>query len=135
MSVEYFIGRWEIARDIVDRRTSASGAFRGTAEFVPDEAGVRWIEDGELTWAGHRMSAGRRLRMVPGAEGRIDVFFDDGRYFHALDVAFKHDCAPDTYVGRLVIGSRDGFTLTWDVEGPATSIRISSSYLRAALQL
>ena len=69
------------------------------------------------------------------AEKRLDIAFDDGRFFHRVDLssgadAFVHGCAPDTYSGSWAIYSPDQFTVRWTIEGPAKRIAIGSNYRR-----
>jgi hypothetical protein len=134
--VAFLLGRWTVVREIADENTSATGTFRGSAEFVPDGTGLRWVETGELDWAGHRRKAGHRLRISPGAAtGSATVTFDDGRFFHPLDLAtgsshFVHDCAPDRYTGSLTVASPRIWHPSWDVDGPAKQLRLRSTYRR-----
>jgi len=131
------VGRWDVVREIVDERRALTGTFRGIADFVPDGAGLRWIETGELEWAGRRRPAGHRFRVEPAAAvGTANVTFDDGRFFHSLDLAggssdFVHDCAPDRYTGSLTVASPELWKLSWDVDGPAKLIKLRSTYRRA----
>lgn len=135
--VAFMLGRWGVVREIVDEPRSLAGTFRGFAEFVPDGDDLRWIETGELEWAGRRRPAGHRFRVVPGATASsADVTFDDGRFFHSLELAsgaspLVHDCAPDRYTGSLTVRSPERWQLSWDVEGPAKRIKLRSSYRRA----
>ncbi len=132
----FLLGRWSIDREIVDGHDV--GVFRGMAQFSVDRGIIHWIETGELQWAGQTHQAGRRLLLAvrPDALSTADVAFDDGRFFHCVDLSsgadtFIHGCAPDTYVGSWTVESRDRFRLSWDVDGPAKAITIMSSYRRA----
>ena len=132
----FLIGRWSIEREIVDPQTT--GVFRGAAEFSGDGSRLRWIERGELQWAGQTHQAGRRLLLAvrPDAPSVADVAFDDGRFFHQIDLSgggdtFVHGCAPDTYIGAWAVNAPDHFTIRWIVEGPAKAVTIVSSYRRA----
>jgi hypothetical protein len=131
----FLLGRWSIDREIVD--TCANGVFRGSAEFSGDGGIIHWIETGELQWAGETHQAGRRLLLAvrPDAFRLADVAFDDGRFFHTLDLssgrdAFVHGCSPDTYTGSWAVDSPDHFTVRWTIEGPAKATTIVSSYRR-----
>jgi hypothetical protein len=131
----FVLGRWSIDREIVDGNDV--GVFRGMAEFRRDRNVVDWTETGELQWAGQTHQAGRRLLLAvrPDSLATADVAFDDGRFFHCVDLSsgtdtFVHGCAPDTYVGSWTVESRDRFRVTWDVDGPAKAIAITSSYRR-----
>jgi hypothetical protein len=137
---DFLRGRWEIDREIVDERAGHTGRFRGVAEIAqtnhPDA--FDWTEAGELQWSGRMQKAGRRLLIAvqPDACGSADIAFDDGRFFHRVDLSsgadtFVHGCAPDTYSGSWAVDSSDHFTVRWTVEGPAKRITIASSYRRA----
>jgi hypothetical protein len=136
---EFLRGRWEIDREIVDERAGANGIFRGVAEFARTVDGdvFDWIETGELQWSGRKQKAGRRLLVAvqPDACCSADIAFDDGRFFHRVDLSsgadtFVHGCAPDAYSGSWSVDSPDHFTIRWTVEGPAKRITIGSSYRR-----
>jgi hypothetical protein len=145
---EFLRGRWVIDREIVDERAGANGIFRGVAEFARTHDGdafdwthdgdaFDWIETGELQWSGRKQKAGRRLLVAvqPDACCTADIAFDDGRFFHRVDLSsgadtFVHGCAPDTYSGSWSVDSPDHFTVRWTVEGPAKRITIGSSYRR-----
>ena len=137
-------GTWVIDREIVDSLGGAAWTFRGTAEFAPHGEALSWVEAGELQWAAepHQtpviQKAGRRLLVAvrPSVPCIVDVAFDDGRFFHRADLssgsdAFVHGCAPDSYRGTWTVISPNRFHLTWDVEGPAKQLTISSLYTRA----
>ncbi|HEY0870351.1 MAG TPA: DUF6314 family protein, partial [Acidothermaceae bacterium] len=119
----YLLGRWSIEREIVDAHHT--GFFRGNAEFTGDDGVVDWIEAGQLQWAGETHQAGRRLLLAvrPDSLSVADVAFDDGRFFHRLDLSrgcdtFVHGCAPDTYIGSWAVDDSDQFTIRWTIEGP-----------------
>ena len=131
-------GTWVIDREIVDSLDGAAGSFRGTADFAPEGDSWSWIEAGSLQWAEEMHKAGRRLLVAvrPDVPCVVDVAFDDGRFFHRVDLSsgsdtFVHGCAADTYNGTWTVDSADRFRLTWDVEGPAKEITIRSIYSRA----
>ncbi|HTC71138.1 MAG TPA: DUF6314 family protein [Acidothermaceae bacterium] len=136
---EFLRGRWEIDRDVVDEHTGVTGAFHGTAVFSPTSFDVfDWVETGELQWSGRKQQAGRRLLVAvqPAACATADIAFDDGLFFHRVDLSsgadtFVHGCAPDTYSGSWTVDAADHFTVRWTVEGPAKRITIGSSYRRA----
>jgi hypothetical protein len=131
-------GTWAIDRDITDSLSGATGIFSGTAEFAPAGDSWNWVEAGELQWAAETHQAGRRLLVAvrPSVPCVADVAFDDGTFFHCVNLSsgsdtFVHGCAPDTYFGSWTVDSADRFRLTWDVEGPAKQLTIRSTYSRA----
>jgi hypothetical protein len=132
----FLLGRWSIDREIVDPH--ATGVFRGSAEFTGDSGIVNWTEAGELQWVGETHQAGRRLLLAvrPDVLSVADVAFDDGRFFHRVDLSagcdtFVHGCAPDTYIGSWVVDTADRFTVRWTIEGPAKAVTIVSTYRRS----
>ena len=82
---------------IAGRRTA--GTFRGEAVFSwSDSGGLTYLEEGELSFAGHTGPARRSLLYVPGRDGDAEVLFADRRPFYRLDLrsgswAAEHLCA------------------------------------------
>jgi hypothetical protein len=133
----YLLGTWRVSRDIEGEQAPSAGFFGGTATFVFDGTAVQWIEQGELEIVGNRGTAGRLLRVVvdPTRRFAADVYYDDGRYFHPIDISagvstFSYDCAPDFYRGQLTVESPDEWRLAWDIEGPTKRYTITSIYRR-----
>ena len=133
--VGYLLGSWTIERQLTDVRTGQQGSFAGCAVFTADDAGLRWLEDGELVWAGVRRRAGRELSIVRAVGNPVEVRFADGRTFHLLDLSagrdrVTHDCGADRYAGVFTVADLDSWSVGWDVAGPAKSLRIESRYCR-----
>ncbi|MDQ1487084.1 MAG: hypothetical protein QOJ62_2777 [Actinomycetota bacterium] len=138
--VPFLRGRWQIERTLTDRSAAMSGSFTGVADFTQHASGLTWQEAGELSWPTHQGAAGRRLEITAcSTEPRlidvrlVDVRFGDGRLFHQLDLStgrcdVVHECGLDRYVGSFVVTSPDEWHTTWDVDGPAKSITIASTY-------
>lgn len=123
---------WRVERTLEDRRRGERWAFRGVASFAPGEA--RWVyeERGRLVGPRGANSASRRyLYQARGSD--VDVYFEDGRFFHSLsaeqfpDFSFDHRCGRDLYRGALRINTRD-WVLGWTVTGPQKDLRISTTY-------
>jgi hypothetical protein len=131
-------GSWRVDRDIVDRSGSAcSGRFTGRATFTPDAGTpglLRYAEHGTVTLGDHRGPASRRLAYhLDGPLARVR--FDDGRYFHDLDLRTgvweaTHPCRDDLYHGRFEVEHRDRWHQTWTVTGPRKHHRIHTVVAR-----
>jgi hypothetical protein len=134
--VAHLAGRWTVERELHDRRSGVRGRFDGTAEFIREGAGLRWTEEGVLTFGRHRGPARRALRIVPAGKG-WEVRFADGRAFHALDLAggravVEHPCGEDLYTGAYEADGPDALVVRWHVTGPAKDLLIVSRYGRGA---
>ena len=120
-------------RALRDRRSAQSGEFTGTARFVPDGGGLRWIEEGRIRFGGHEGPAARRLAIVPAAEGWLGTVAD-GRPFHALDLEggpVEHRCGADRYAGAYRLRDPDTLEVRWRVTGPRKDLEIATTYRRA----
>jgi hypothetical protein len=132
--IELLAGRWSVERRLEDRRSGRSGEFTGTATFTPDGDGLRWTEQGRIRFGDHDGPAGRRLSIAPAGDGWL-VAFDDGRPFHALDLAggacvVEHVCGADRYDGEYRLRDPDTLEVTWRVTGPRKDVEIVTRYRR-----
>lgn len=130
--VAFLAGEWSVSRQI----NEDAEAFTGVARFVAEGPDLRWQETGRLRLGGYAGTASRAYRIVPAAAG-WEVCFDDGRPFHALDLAdgrceARHLCGPDLYRGLYLIQDPDRLTVVWRVTGPGRADTIASDYRRAA---
>lgn len=65
----------------------------------------------------------------------MDVFFDDGRPFHRLDLSAgmdnpEHPCSPDVYRGSFLVSGPDAWSYEWSVTGPAKDLLLTSELRR-----
>jgi hypothetical protein len=130
--IDILTGRWRIERRLIDLDAGIAGDFRGHATFAPADDGLGWTEHGRLRLGGHDSEAGRRLAIVPTADGWL-VTFEDGRPFHPLDLSgapVEHRCGDDRYLGEYRVLGPDTLHVTWHVTGPRKDQRIDSSYHR-----
>lgn len=119
-------GTWAFSRVIDDRLTGTRSTVTGRTELVAEnEHRVRWHETGTLVTGGQELPVYRTLLIVI-QDGSWVVTFEDGRYFHpwAPGEQVEHPCGADLYVGHVEVGhagpdSVDGWTVRWDVSGPA----------------
>jgi hypothetical protein len=124
-------GDWSIERAINGR----ADAFTGTARFTREDATrTRWEETGHLVLDAYSGPASRTLWIVHDGDA-YNVYFADGRPFHALDLGAdrcdaEHLCGADLYRGSYVIESDDVLRVVWHVDGPRKRDVIESVYRR-----
>lgn len=126
-----------MARRIADRRSGVTGRFTGVATFTPALGGLRYDEQGVLSFGAYRGEATRGGWFALGRAGMAEMRFEDGRLFHALDLSsgraeVAHECAPDWYLGRYRVRGENCWTLTWQVRGPRKLMSIGTRYTRTA---
>jgi uncharacterized protein DUF6314 len=82
----------------------------------------------------HEGPAARRLSIAPAGDGWL-VSFDDGRPFHALDLAggacaVEHVCGDDRYAGEYRLIDAGTLAVRWRVTGPGKDLEITTTYRR-----
>lgn len=121
MELTDFEGRWRIERHIANAK-GPDAQLVGTAVYAPAEGGLVMQEEGAMRVEGQEpMKAARRYVWRAG-DGGIDVFFDDGRFFHRIGSgdapSAHHDCAPDVYRVAYEFGDWPRWQSVWRVTGP-----------------
>lgn len=121
-----------MSRVVFDRRFSRHGCLDGSAQFTRRADGLDYYETGLLRFPGQTaLRADRRYRWEPDARG-AKVFFEDGRFFHALDFVddwrADHDCAPDHYSVRFDFKAWPDWTAEWTVLGPEKDYVMQSRF-------
>jgi hypothetical protein len=133
VTLKDFTGRWQVAREITDHRSRAPAQFTGIAEFTPDDAGLAYLETGQLSLPGQPpFHAERRYHWREGADG-FDVHFDDGRFFHSVDPdspTAQHWCDPDTYDVTYDFHAWPIWSSRWTVTGPRKAYDMITTYTR-----
>ena len=133
ISLDDFIGRWRLERQIDDRLAGLRGQFIGEAVFAPDGQGVLLTETGILRYGdGTPMQAERRYLWRADGQG-IAVDFVDGRAFHWFSCdqpEADHQCAPDHYRVRYEFDNWPVWRAHWSVTGPHKNYRMVSGYER-----
>ncbi|GAA0286251.1 DUF6314 family protein [Rhodovulum strictum] len=129
-----FAGAWRIERVIEDARAGHVARFEGQAVFTPDADGLVHAESGRLHLPGQApMTAERRYLWRQGASG-IEVFFEDGRFFHAIAPGPRaqalHDCPPDRYEVGYDFARWPDWSSLWRVAGPRKDYAMRSAYAR-----
>jgi hypothetical protein len=122
----FLLGSWRLDREVLDAsRGELTGRFEGVARFTLDDHApglLRYVEQGTLRLGSHRGPAARRLTYhVDDACARVR--FDDGRYFHDLDLRegvweVEHPCGEDRYDGRFEVDDAHRWRQQWTVNGP-----------------
>lgn len=134
--LDAFRGNWVVVRDIRDWLAGERLRFEGQASFEPDASGLRYTETGTLLLpTGGALTAQRSYAFRDGVNG-IEVFFQDGRPFHAIprgaDVAAAtHWCDPDTYAVSYEFVAWPDWTARWDVRGPYKNYSMVTRYSRS----
>jgi hypothetical protein len=129
-----FAGVWHIERVIEDVRAARTGTLTGEARFALTPDGLAYVEEGTLAFPDSPpMQATRRYLWRDGGSGTIDVWFDDGRFFHRFDAedpapAASHDCPPDSYRGRYDFRAWPRWQAEWRVTGPRKDYGIVSRF-------
>jgi hypothetical protein len=130
-SLDDFMGHsWGITRQILDHHQDTSVQFKGQCRI----AGGWYHETGHLILAhSPALTSSRRYRWHPGAGGGIDIFFEDDRFFHHIDLAQSsptahHLCPPDEYHVTYDFARWPDWTADWQVTGPRKSYDMRSCY-------
>lgn len=133
---KFLEGKWEVSRQIDDRRLDQLGRFDGSAGFAVDGDDLIYDEDGELRLGTHKGPAFQTYRYTFPSKRQAEVCFADGRPFHDLDLsngawACTHLCGEDRYEGAFTALDRDSWRVIWRVRGPRKDLRLDSHYSRA----
>jgi hypothetical protein len=132
----YLCGRWQIARDLVDRARNVVGTFSGIATVIAQDATtLHYVEEGTVDFDGYRGEAVRRYSYDLRDDGSAMVRFADGRDFHVLDLRAgvaraRHDCGDDVYLGRIRARSIDRLETRWRVTGPGRDLVLVTQFQR-----
>ena len=111
------------------------GEFWGECDFIPDGAGLICREQGVLRFRGADYHSGRvSLWRFPG-QGRIEVYYEDGRPFHDFPTdkpVATHLCGEDNYRVSYDFGT-DTWLSRWEVMGPAKDYVMTTRYRRTSV--
>lgn len=131
--LEDFEGAWHLERDIV-HADGSTARFFGRAVWSRGDDGLTYRESGKLTIAGGAsVQAERRYIWKEQADGRIGVYFADGRPFHLIDPQRpedRHFCDPDLYDVEYDFSDWPNWSCRWVVKGPLKDYRMSTTYKR-----
>ncbi len=130
-----FQGHWRLDRHIHDFDAGWTGRLIGWASFSPVPGALAYAEAGELTLGGLTLRASRTYRWSFPAPDRVEIAFDDGRFFHAFDPradvsVATHHCDPDRYDVTYHLADPHHWRAEWRVEGPRKDYRLVTHYRR-----
>lgn len=123
-----FMGHWTLTRSIA-HADGTEGRFEGTAVWTPDGEGARYHETGHLILPQARFAAERRYTW----DADLNVFFEDGRFFHAVPRVggeAAHWCDPDQYDVSYDFSTWPRWSCRWQVLGPRKNYVMTSVYQR-----
>lgn len=131
----YLRGAWDLSRDIVAEDGTRLGTFAGVGVFAPQDGELRFHEQGTLRTEHHEGSATRTLYYRPEGATRCTVWFEDGHYFHDLQLEtgtwqVQHPCRADLYHGEFEVTGPGRWTQHWRVNGPEKVYTMSTVYTR-----
>lgn len=131
----YLTGAWKVSRRIDDQRRGESGVFDGEAAFVAEKGGLRYRERGLLRLGDFESEGSRGYVYAFPAPAVADIFFEDGRFFHTLDLSggawsANHPCGDDGYNGDFIVTSADRWRVVWRVTGPRKALVLDTEYRR-----
>ncbi|MGC9417532.1 MAG: DUF6314 family protein [Rhodovulum sp.] len=130
--LEHFRGHWGLSRVIEDARTGGTARLEGRAVFAPEGEGLRYTEEGVLRIEGHAPLTATRAYLWRPATGGIELFFEDGRFFHAIGPGVHpqalHDCPPDRYEVAYDFAAWPRWSSRWRVTGPRKDYVMTSRY-------
>jgi len=131
----YLRGTWDLERKLEDRRTGTQGRLKGRAIIAPETSGLRYREEGALTFGDYRGTFFRIYLYHLLCPARAEVAFADGRPFHDLDLSrgtwrASHCCGDDLYEGRFTALHPDVWQAVWRVTGPGKELVLSGRFRR-----
>jgi hypothetical protein len=131
-----FAGMWKIDRQIDDTASAATGTFIGLARLWRSLDGLAYAEEGELRLgdAGPLVAERRYFWQIRVPE-RVDVCFEDDRFFHSFNPGqnswkAEHICTPDHYQVTYEFISPSRWKTEWQVAGPRKMYQMTSLYSR-----
>ncbi len=122
-----FEGAWHVARTIANEG-GLDAAFTGTACWTRRAGGMSYVEDGELRVGSLTPMRAQRSYFWDEA---LNVWFDDGRFFHAVPAGggkTEHWCDPDSYHVVYKFENWPQFETVWQVRGPKKAYRMNTVY-------
>ncbi len=134
-SLRFLAGTWSTHRRLLDRAGGMTGVFTGTTSFTPDGEGLRWDEEGTVSWPHFEGRALRTYLVRVSAPGVMEIRFPDGRLLCTLDLRSglardEHTCFPDTYRVDFAIRSLSRIEYCWEVTGPLKDLLLTTELTR-----
>ncbi|WP_170782646.1 DUF6314 family protein [Ruegeria lacuscaerulensis] len=133
-SLSDFEGCWGLTRTIRDARAGQVVQADGLAYLRLAEDGLVYDEEVVLRIPGQAKMTGTRRYLWRANGDGVAVFFDDGRYFHHLNLGVPqtsdhHDCAPDSYDAVYDFSNWPRWSVRWIVSGPRKSYEMDTEYV------
>lgn len=136
----YLAGTWDLRRRIVHHATGQIVTVEGEVGWTPiggssSDDSLQYEERGVMRVGGYEGPATRRYRYDFVSPTAADVLFDDGRFFHHLDIRVipsevVHQCGDDAYRGTTTRCSEDVLQQRWSVSGPEKSYTSDTVFRR-----
>ncbi|WP_170472788.1 DUF6314 family protein [Ruegeria arenilitoris] len=128
-----FAGEWILFRTIRDAKAGQVVEADGTARLRPDGNGLIYDEEVILRIPGQKEMKGTRRYLWRAIGDNIEIQFDDGRYFHSLNLGLPnasdhHDCPPDSYDAAYDFSAWPVWSVRWIVSGPRKSYEMDTKY-------
>ena len=120
---------WKIERVIKDHKQSTKLYYQGRCEISDGS----YAETGELTLSNGQKSLTSRTYIWNWAKQGIDSYFDNGLFFHRIDLtclkpSARHYCGQDRYNVEYNFSDWPLWDATWWVNGPRKDYEMHSQY-------
>lgn len=129
-----FLGHWRVERSIADALSQQSAQFTGTAEISDRGADWLYAETGQLQILHTKPMLAERRYLWCADEMGFDIFFEDGRFFHRLNLQATtqaaHWCDPDQYDVSYDFTPWPSWQSAWSVVGPKKNYVMKTTYSR-----
>jgi len=137
----YFAGRWNMNREIGDRRAGLRAAAAGACDFLAgSESKVLVCEEAlVIDYGGNRFNGVQSTIWRFEKPSGPDLYFQDGRYFCSAQfkkigdiwrAQLTHHCGDDVYDGNVTIEFEKCWRLVWRVRGPRKDFTLDTRYDR-----
>lgn len=127
-----FRGAWLLTREIGDARAGQRARLDGRAVLAEGAGGLVYAEKGRLLLPGQPPLTATRRYLWRAAGARIEIFFEDGRFFHAIAPGpapeAVHHCPPDRYSVAYDFAAWPRWSSRWHVAGPRKDYVMVSHY-------
>ncbi len=133
--IRFLHGAWQLTklgRDSVPGRTMR---YCGQARFSSMATGLLFEERGTVSVGAYLGEATRRYVFHIQSDGTAEVCFENGTFFHHLNLGSGgahvwHNCVTDRYEGCYRVLGPDCWIVSWRVTGPRKRQVISSRFIR-----
>ena len=125
----YFDRQWQLSRQIVNHQDNSTASLTGQADFSGQGGKLLFTEHGTLEMPHGTFPATCRT-LWQFHPTQIDVFFEDGRFFHmfsATQPCARHLCGDDVYDVDYDFTAQ-GWQSLWRVSGPQKNYEMTSHY-------